>query len=170
MKTILLYAFFTAWTCIAVAQAADSTSGQMGEHPLLFVDSVQTDMSVIRKLDPSNIARIDVLNPKEASVVLGDRGKDGALYIITVPFAKKQYWNLFCTHSKKYRQVVPTPESDSTIQYILNGKPLSDKPASDLALLNDQVLEKLKVISKAKLARTYHVTGKAYGVEIKATQ
>lgn len=167
LKIIIFYLLFSGCSDLSFCQLSAKLWNKMGTDPIFFVDSVRTDFLDVKKLSPFEISNFGVIGPKKAKRVLGEQGKDGAIYVTTVHFARIHYWNLFCSKSKEYRELVPTPESDSIIKYILNNKLLSDVPYGDLFLVNNKVFKKLKVITREELSGRYHVQNKEFGVVIK---
>ena len=66
-------------------------------------------------------------------------------------------------------KIVPTPESDSSVIYILNGKVLTTNFEADLSEINDKSFIELTIIDKNTLRKKYKILDKAFGVLIKAT-
>ena len=121
----------------------------MGQNPIVFLDSVETEINVLQTLDPFDISNIGIVRPKKAKKLLGDKGVDGAIYITTVKAAKFIYWNYFSLKSAKYKHLFNSPQADTAIQYILNGEALSDSSApGSLFLINDKNFETINVIDK----------------------
>ena len=135
------------------------------DNSVFFVDSTPTDFLTIEKLNPFEISNISIVK-SEKNLSLNQEN-ECSIYITTVSFAKRHYWSFFREKSKQYKDIVLTPNGDSVIKYILNGKLLSDTSAGSLFLINNLVLKKIKVISKEKLIRRYHETNKNYGVIVK---
>ncbi len=141
---------------------------KLGDDPVFFIDSVNVDKSEMMKYQPDQIAKVSVYKDSDAIELVGPEGKDGVVYIETKTFAKKRYWNYFKTRSVEYANIVLTPESDSTIQYILNGKILTTNFEGDLSLINDDIFKELKVIDKETLQKEFGIPDKSYGVVIKS--
>ncbi len=140
----------------------------MGPQPVLFLDSVEVNIDSFRLLDPFNISNITKLESKSAIKVLGEKGADGAFYVTTVKAAKAYYWRYFSTKSEKYRQLVDSPQADTSVLYVLNGKPLTDKAAPGaLFLINNKNFKRLKVLDKEDASK-YLTAPKLWVVSIKA--
>jgi hypothetical protein len=90
------------------------------------------------------------------------------VYIETKKFARNKYWSFFKSKSAKYLKVVSSPESDSSVVYILNGKVLSANFEGDLAGIDDKSFIDLQVIDKSKLLSDYGIKDKSIGIVIKA--
>jgi hypothetical protein len=139
---------------------------QLLSDPIYFIDSVNVTRIELQNLNAKDVAEIVVYKDTNAIKLVGDQGRFGAVYIETKTFAKNKYWNFFKSKSEIYFKIVPTPESDSAIAYILNGKVLGTNFEGDLSNINDQSFVYLKVIDKDKLKKEYKVTGKSFGVLI----
>ena len=95
---------------------------------------------------------------KDANAIklVGEQGKFGAVYIETKKFARNKYWNYFKSKSADYLKNVPTPQSDSSVIYILNGKVLKTNFEGDLSGIDDKNFIELTVIDKQKLSKDYN--------------
>ena len=121
----------------------------MGQNPIVFLDSIETEMSSLKTLNPIDISNISIVKPKKAKKLLGDKGVDGAIYITTVKAAKAIYWNYFCSKSDDYGRIFSSPQADTAAQYILNGEVLSDNAApGSLFLINNKNFKTINVIDK----------------------
>ncbi len=140
---------------------------KLGSNPVFFIDSVNVLQSDLQKYNPEQIASVTVFRDREAINILGEEGKDGVVYIETIPFAKKRYWKFFRTKSNSYADLLPNFDSDSTVQYILNTKVLAGKGfEGNLASINDEIFKEISIIDKVTLEKEYGVTNKIYGVLI----
>ena len=59
------------------------TSLEGGNDPLVVVDGIQGDMSLLNQVPPSEIASIDVLKDASATAIYGSRGAPGVLIVTT---------------------------------------------------------------------------------------
>jgi len=139
---------------------------KLGDDPVFFIDSTNVDKSEMMNYQPEQIAKVSVYKDSNAIKLVGPDGKDGVVYIETKVFARKRYWNYFRTKSAEYSNIVLTPESDSSIQYILNGRILTTNFEGDLSLINDDIFKDLKVIDKNTLQKDFGIVDKSYGVII----
>lgn len=122
---------------------------KMGQIPIVFLDSVETEMSALQTLNPFDISNIGIVKPTKAKKLLGDKGVDGAIYVTTVKAAKAIYWNYFSSKSDEYKQLFSSPQADTTAQYVLNGEALSDSAApGSLFLINNKNFKTINVIDK----------------------
>lgn len=148
--TIVLSLFLTT---TLFPQIPDKANKKMGQYPAIFLDSADTEMSVLNTLNPFDISNIDLVYPKKAKKLLGAKGKDGAVYITTVKSAKASYWNYFRTKSSDYKLLLNTPQSDTMVQYMLNGELLTDSAAPGILFtISDKNFKSLKIIDKEQLS------------------
>lgn len=162
-KYIFLLTSFL-FVCFAQAQPPKKALPKVGDNPIFFVDSIKVDKPYIQQMNPKQVASLSVYTEKEAFDLLGEAAKDGVIYIETIPFAKKRFWTYFKSKSVEYAELVPTVDSDSTIQYILNEKVLKKDYEGNLSSINDKVFKGIKIISKEELIKDYQITDKAFGV------
>ncbi|WP_316812899.1 hypothetical protein [Pedobacter heparinus] len=161
------FILFNFITLISFAQSPERVLKKLGSNPVFFMDSVNVLQSDLQQYRPEEIASVTVFKDKEAIDILGEEGKDGVVYIETIPFAKKRYWKYFKTKSKSYGELLPNFDSDSTILYIINKRVLSEKGyEGTLAAINDKVFKEIMIVDKATLEKQYGITNKLYGVVI----
>jgi hypothetical protein len=121
----------------------------IGQNPIVFLDSLEIGMSAMQTLNPFDISNISILKPRKAKKLLGDKGGDGAIYVTTVKAAKVIYWKYLSSKSDAYSRLFNTPQADTTAQYVLNGKALTDSASpGSLFLINDKIFKTIKVIDK----------------------
>ncbi len=78
-----------------------------GKQPIYYLDGGQVDSTTVHKLNPNDIASIDVLKDAAAVAQYGDKGKDGVILIKT----------------KSYKQITPGDDADTeNALYVINGK------------------------------------------------
>jgi hypothetical protein len=151
---------------ICFPQVPEKISKQMGENPIIFIDSTESRFETIQKLNPFDISIVAILVPKKAKKSLGEKGKDGAVYVTTVEYARKNYWKFLTSQSKAYADIVPSPESDSTVAYILNDSLLTNNIGGKLFPINRKNFKRLSVINPDELKAKYNAD-KKYGIIIK---
>ena len=150
MRTAFTFIIFLVLTATSFGQIPKWAMKKMGQNPIVFVDSVETEMSTLQTLNPFDISNIGIVKPKKAKKLLGDKGVDGAIYVTTVKAAKNIYWDYFSSKSDEYRQLFNSAQADTTAQYVLNGEALSDSAApGSLFIINDKILKTINVIDKA---------------------
>lgn len=163
------YLFFILFAVnLGLAQTTESTVNKFGKNPIFFIDSIRVSKQTFRALDSKTITLASPYYDEEAIRLMGEDGKDGVLYIETIEFAKKRYWNFFTAKSKKYKKLISSPTSDMNVQYILNKKILIDNFEGELALTDDKNFKSLKIISKEDLIKLYNITDKDFGVIIES--
>lgn len=128
------------------AQVENKINKALGAQPVFFLDSAEVSSDEFQKINPLFISNITVLQKKTAKKVLGEKGADGAVYIITIKFANECYWKFFSSISEQYKQLVPFPAADSTVQYELNGELLTSHAArGSLFHINKKTFRSLKI-------------------------
>ncbi|ULQ55975.1 hypothetical protein KJS94_15100 [Flavihumibacter rivuli] len=149
MRTAFTIIILLLLTATFFGQLPKNAMKKMGQNPVLFIDSTEVDMTAFQALNQFDISNISIVKPKKAKKLLGDKGVDGGIYVTTIKSAKQSYWNFLSTKSEKYKQLIPTPIADTTVQYILNGQALSDSSATGtLFLLTDKNFKSLDMIDK----------------------
>lgn len=160
----LLVVFFTF--SISFAQSPKRVLKKLGEKPVFFIDSVNVEQEDLQKYDPNEISSVTVYKDKQAIDLLGDDGKDGAVYIETKKFCRNRYWKYFASKSTEYKQLVNSPENDTNVQYILNERVLSIGFEGNLSAIDDTIFKSIKFISKEELIRKYKIEDKDFGFQI----
>lgn len=168
MKPILILTFGLICALTIAAQKPKKTIKKLGSDPIFFIDSVNVDNSALQNYDPTEIAQVTVYKDKEATDLFGEDGKDGVVYIFTKKYAKSKYWLYFQSKSEDYKRLVPSPESDTAIQYVLNDRVLKDKFEGDLFLVDDSIFNSIRFLTKEILEKEFKVTDKAFGFQIKS--
>ncbi len=160
----LLITFLTL--SISFAQSPKRALKKLGEKPVFFIDSVSVLQEDLQKYDPNEISSVTVYKDKKAIELLGDDGKDGAVYIETKKFCKNRYWKYFAAKSPEYKQKVNSPENDVNVQYILNERVLSIDFEGTLAAIDDKVFKSIKLLTKEELIKKYQIEDKDFGFQI----
>jgi hypothetical protein len=133
--------------------------------PVFFIDSIRINKAVLQNYDPNEIASVTVYKNSDATERI-ESATNGLIYIETKKFAKTKYWKYFKLKSAEYAKIVPSPENDSNIQYILNKRILKDNFEGDLAAINDKIFTGIQIINKQQLIGDYHIIDKEFGVLI----
>ena len=140
---------------------------QLFNDPVFFLDSVNVTRLEMQEYQPTDIAVVTVYKDTNAIRLVGEQGKFGAVYFETKKFARNKYWNYFKSKSAEYLKIVPTPQSDSSIIYILNDKVLKKDFESDLSIIDDKSFIELKIIDYKKLSKVYNISDKSFGVIVR---
>jgi hypothetical protein len=140
---------------------------QLGKDPVLFLDSVNITRVDMLGYNPNDIAEVVVYKDTNAIRLVGEQGKFGVVYVETKKFARNKYWNYFKSKSADYLKVVPAPESDSSVIYILNGEILKTNFEWKLAKIDDKNFIRLDIIDQQKLEKYFSISGKSFGVIIR---
>ena len=85
----LVFILLTFISICSYGQSPKRVVKKLGSNPVFFIDSVNVLQSDLQKYNPEQIAAVTVFKDKEAINILGEEGKDGVVYIETIPFAKK---------------------------------------------------------------------------------
>jgi hypothetical protein len=134
--------------------------------PVYYVDSVLVDQKDIVRTKPEDIASFKRVSEKRGQQMLGDKGKNGIIFIETKTFARKKYWTYFTSKSADYLKVVPAPGNDKLIQYVLNGRVLKSDFEGELSALNDKTFRRIDIVPKDTLLKRFGIFDKIYGVII----
>ncbi|NCU06236.1 MAG: hypothetical protein GXC73_19950 [Chitinophagaceae bacterium] len=149
MRTAFTFIIFVLLTTTSFGQLPKKAMKKMGQNPIVFLDSVESEISSLQTLNPFDISNISIVRPKKAKKLLGDKGVDGAIYVTTVKAAKTIYWNYLNSKSDEYGRIFNSPQADTTAQYVLNGEALSDSAApGSLFLINDKNFKTINIIDK----------------------
>jgi len=143
---------------------------RVNRQATLIVDSIPVTEEAFKKIDPLTIAAVSVYKDSTAIKLLGDKGKNGAIYAETKPFAKKRFWNYLSRKSAEYKKLFPNIDSDTNAVYILNGDVKVSDYEGDLALIDDSSFKSIKIINRKTLKKEYKIADKEYGIIINATQ
>jgi len=133
---------------------------------IYILDSVQIANDQISKIIPADIANVFVVKGKKAIDLLGNKAKDGIVYIETKKFARNRYWRYFKSKSENYAKVVPNPEKDNLIQYVINDRILKKDYEGELSAINDSNFQNIEIIPKDSLLKRYGIYRKQFGVVI----
>ena len=131
--------------------------------PIFYLDSVRVNKGVLESSDPSEFASINVFKNKT-----GPENKNGVVFFETKRAAKERYWEYFKSRLPTYGKIVPDPEKDSNVQYILNKKLLHDRFELSLSAVNNKNFISIAIINKDQLIKEYGISDKDYGVVINA--
>jgi len=136
--------------------------------PVYFLDSIRVNEGVLKNYKPEEFASVTVYKDANAIRIAGPAGKNGVVYFETKVFARSIFWNYFKSKSTEYGKLVATSKNEDFVQYILNGRVLTDNYEADLAAINDSTFKSLTIIDNNQLAKDYSVTNKRYGIVIVA--
>jgi hypothetical protein len=139
---------------------------RLSDDPVFFVDSLHVTGAELQNYQPTDIAVLTVYKDTSAIKLLGEEGRNGAVFIETKKFAKVRYWNFFKTKSPEYFKVVPTPDKDNSVTYILNDSVLVSNFEGDLSQIDDKSFVSIEVIGKSQLRKDFGIKGKSFGIKI----
>lgn len=165
--TMMKYLFFTFFCfSICFSQSPRRVMKKIRANPIIFIDSINVEPAEMQKFDPNIISLVTVFKSKEAVELYGEDGKDGVIFIETKPFSKNRYQNYFKTKSPAYKKIIEEELNTENVQYILNGKILTENYDGDLASITDKTFKKIQIINSQELEKKYKITGKTYGILI----
>jgi len=147
------------------SQAVDS-SNKTSLDPIIFLDEVQISNEDMQKIDPNDLAAIEVLKDSSAIKALGEEGKNGVIYITSINHAREKYIQFFRSKSSDYAGVINSTMDEDNVVYVLNGKILGKENAGDLYLINDDSFLNLRILNKTELEREYNIFNKECGIII----
>src|SRR6266850_330081 len=145
----ILFLFFIG--CKSTQIPPEKAIEKLGANPYFIIDGQPANKSDIMKLKPTDIASATTYFGSRATNNFGDKAKDGAISFLTKSYATSEYETLFISFSKDYEKVI-TENNRSDIQYILNGRILTENFEGDLASIDYNLLKELKVIDQKTLA------------------
>lgn len=155
-----------AFTCILnYGQSPEKAIGELGKQPIIFIDSIQVNQLEMHKYDASDIASVTIAKDSTTLGLFGNT-KDGVVYIETKSFSRKRFINYFKSKSPDFKELLESLENDSSFQYILNGKALTENYEGNLAAIDDKVFKSLTILDKRELTRKYKNTNKDFGILI----
>ena len=166
MKQLLFLTLYALIGLTAIGQSPKKIVKKLGDNPLFFIDSVNVDNTELTKYSPTEIAQVTVYKGKEAKDLFGEDGKDGVVYIFTKKYTKSKYWTYFHSKSDDYKKLVPTAESDTSVQYILNKRVLKENFEGDLFLIDDTTFKSIRLLNKETLQKEFNVMDKEFGFQI----
>lgn len=159
----MLFLLSIAGSMPSFAQTSRSSVGQRADSgdrvPFYFLDSVQVIASELAEVNPKNIVYMSELKNKD----LHGGWSINSIFLETKAFVRNRYWLVF-SQDAAYRKLVPSPEEDTQVVYIFNGKVLNVEPEKSLAWVNFRTFGGLTILDKAALELQYGVKGKKHGV------
>lgn len=172
MKFRFLFLFAACLNAITLfCQTPDEDSRNIKDLPLYYLDSVITTKAGLEKIDPADVANIFVYKGKDALNIPGNiEKKNKVVFIETKKFAQKRYWNYFKSKSQEYVKVVPSPDDDRMIQYILNNRLLKSDYEGELSGVNDWNFQSIEILPKDSLMAKYGIYRKNFGVHIRVKE
>lgn len=118
-------------------------------EPMYFLDSIRTNAGFLEQFQPSEIAFIQVYKDSNAIKLAGEQGRNGVIYVFTKTYVRQRYWEYLQSKSPAYRQAVPDLKTESSVDYILNGKKLkTEDQSSELYKINDTNFIELKMTGR----------------------
>lgn len=118
-------------------------------EPAYFIDSIRTNAGFLEQYQPSVIAYVQVYKESNAIKLAGEQGRNGVIYVFTKTYIRQHYWEYLQSKSPAYRQAVPDLKTESSVDYILNGKKLKTKDQSgELYKINDNNFIELKMTGR----------------------
>ncbi|MDJ1472724.1 hypothetical protein QNI19_03105 [Cytophagaceae bacterium DM2B3-1] len=167
-KRILTIAFSVLTFGQVIAQKPEKAVKKLGANPVFMLDSTQVNQSALNGIDPNTIAIVNMFYDKEAVDLLGEKAKDGAVYMETKGFARSRFIRFFRSYSASYDSLIAKIGSDKDFQYILNDKIQEENYEGNLALVDNDNILGLEVIDATQLKNKYNITNKLVGIAVKS--
>ncbi|MBC9909231.1 hypothetical protein [Chitinophaga varians] len=161
---LLVYMLLACSTVFAQKDTSHTSVAIPGltEEPDYYIDSVfVTDKSMVR-ITPDEIACFTVLKHSTGKFVVRS---NGIVFIETKKFVRNRYWKIF-SENAAYRKLVPSPDADSGVIYILKGNPLSAQPEGMLSSVNTHTFAGITILDKKALEKQYGIKGNKPGVVV----
>jgi hypothetical protein len=169
-RNLLIILFALGINFLGISQVIDTSFNSIPVDPIYFLDEVRISSEDIQKVNPNDLAAIEVLKDSSAISVLGEEGKNGVIYITTINYAREKYIQYLSSKSADFERIVHSLGDEDIVTYILNNKILEKKNAGDLYFINDENYIALRVINKAELEKQYNISDKEYGIIILTKQ
>jgi len=171
MKRNLVILIFTfSINVLCSSQSLNNVNKFVTIEPIYFLDEVRINSEDVQKINPNDLAAIEVLKDSTAINKLGNEGKNGVIYITTITFAREKYIEYLKSKSSEYANVVQSIDDEKNVVYILNNKILGKENAGDLYLIDDTKFVDLKIINEVELEKEYNILDKRIGIIITTKQ
>ncbi len=128
-------------------KSAATPTDQPSSGPLYMVDGKEMEKSKALKIEPADVADIQILKTQAETVPYGDKGANGVLLITTKKYAVASYQEKFSTFSDDLESFFTGHGTDdSQIVYVIDGVPVpKDKnEAAKLYHLNKETIDTVK--------------------------
>ncbi len=168
MRKTLILIFIIAISCKPAQVAPSDAANKLGQNPYFEIDGETVNGSDLNKYNANKMALVTTYYGKDATDQYGSKAKDGAVIIETKDYARMKYQSFFSKVSSEYEEIVNEYDEKNEIQYILNGKILTDNYEGDLSTITKKRLKSIDIISKEYLIQKFSITNKQVGVIIKA--
>ncbi|MDJ1479193.1 hypothetical protein QNI16_01780 [Cytophagaceae bacterium YF14B1] len=163
--SLLLYiAITTLCSGNSFAQKSEKEDPKLGPNPVYFLDNAEVMPDTLSLPSLGNIINVFVYYDHDAIKRAGAKAKDGVVYIETMAYVRNRFVKLLRNYSSAYDKLYAQSGSDSSFQYILNGKALKKYDEGDLDIKNKHLIQSLEVITADQLRTRYNITDKQAGV------
>ncbi len=146
----------------------DEISNKLGQNPHFIIDGKASDKSAMLTMDAEQVASVTAYFGKDAIKRYGAQAEDGAVEIETIAYSKEKYQQVFKGASTEYKIKLEALGSDSSFQYILNGKALTKNFEGILAGITPDLLKEIKLVNSEELRSRYGIGDKQVVVLISA--
>jgi hypothetical protein len=167
-RTIALAGLTTVLLCTgAYGQVLkDSGSVDTTTGPIWMLDGIRVSRGRMDSLQIDDVACAITRKVPRGDTLTAEETKRGVISILTKPYARIAYWRFLSDGSRRYARLVPTPEKDSMVIYIVNGEVNKKDLPYALIPVDNMRLDRLTIISKRRLRKRLGITGKRFGVEV----
>lgn len=169
---IVISIIFTITSCkCKISPVKESTNDafkKLGKKPLYQINGNQVDQNTFFSTIPDSIASLTIIYGNEALDKFSENGRDGAVTLQTIGYARLKYESYF-KKTSEYYNIIKDKYHENEIQYIVNKKVLKQENYGELLrFVEDGVLKKLKIIDSLELKNKYNVNNKKIGVILKS--
>ena len=145
-----------------------ATGGLTGQ-PLYLVDGIETTSTILNKLSPDSIESISVLKDKSATIVYGEKGKNGVVLITTKKYGQNnKSGNITVTDYGNNSNLLgnPTPFGSTKVKtqplILVNG----NETGQTLNNIDPGTLQSVNVLKEEAATKKYGEKGKNGVIEI----
>ena len=144
----------------------DSAGSDSASGPIYFLDGTRIPSQLVNSLKLDDLAFVFVGRGHYELALSDSDNARGTVIIETKRFARLKYWQFLASGSRRYARLVPKPESDSDVVYIVDGTVNKKDLPYDLMPVDNFRLDSLKILRKRRLRKRYGITGKRLGVMV----
>ena len=169
-RNFAILIFTLSINILCTSQSPNNVDKAAKFEQIIFLDEIRISNEDLRKINPHDLAAIEVLKDSTATKNLGNEGKNGVFYITTIKHAREKYIEYLKSKSSEYASVVQSIDDEINVVYILNNKILGSENAGDLYHIDDTKYVDLKIINEVELEKEYNILDKKFGIIITTKQ
>jgi hypothetical protein len=155
MKTPLFHLLMTTAFVLIVFSVQAQNGSENQVQPLVFLDGKVINSEAMNKINPDNIAAVEVIKDSALILPYGLPGKNGVILIYSIPFATKKYQQTLSQVSVEYQAKLAEVKSDTGFLYILREKPIMENPSGSLIYLKQDSIQSVEFTGRQQCLKTY---------------